>query len=164
MVYNSKSFFRLIRSIGLGQLFLNCIFGFFRKNSFFSFYHYSSVVVKPRKFSYHKDFITLKSLAVSPSCYFQANNGIKLGHNCLIAPGVKLISSNHDISNLNKNVIDNSEIRVGNDVWLGANSIVLPGVTIADRVVVGAGSVVTKSITVPGAIVVGNPAKIIRVV
>ncbi len=49
----------------------------------------------------------------------------------------------------------------GNDVWVGANSVILRGVNIGDGVVIGAGSIVTKSVP-PYAIVVGNPAKIIK--
>ena len=52
-------------------------------------------------------------------------------------------------------------IRIGDDVWIGAGAIILPGVTIGEGAVVGAGAVVTKDIP-PFAIVVGNPAKIIR--
>jgi acetyltransferase-like isoleucine patch superfamily enzyme len=54
-----------------------------------------------------------------------------------------------------------SVCNLGNDVWVGANSVILRGANIADGVVVGAGSVVTKSVP-PYAIVVGNPAKIIK--
>lgn len=48
-------------------------------------------------------------------------------------------------------------IRIGNDVWIGANAVILDGVTISDGVVVGAGSVVTQNIEAY-AVVVGNPA------
>lgn len=47
---------------------------------------------------------------------------------------------------------------VGNDVWIGGNAVILPGVTIGDGAVIGAGSVVTHDVA-PGAIVAGNPAK-----
>lgn len=52
-------------------------------------------------------------------------------------------------------------IAIGNDVWIGANASVLPGIVIGDGAVIGAGSVVTKNIP-PYAIVAGNPAKIIK--
>jgi acetyltransferase-like isoleucine patch superfamily enzyme len=66
-----------------------------------------------------------------------------------------------------KDIIDvysiptNDKIVIGNDVWIGANAIILPGVTIGDGAVVGAGAVVTKDVA-PYAIVGGVPAKLIR--
>ena len=152
----------LIRSIGLAQFFVNCAFWLFRKQRPAFPIHFTSTIIKPKNISYHSDFTTLKSMAVSSSCYFQANNGIRLGPRCLFAPGVKLISSNHDIGSVERKSMVTNEIIVGSDVWIGANAIILPGVCIADGVVIGAASVVTKSISMPGSVVAGNPARIIR--
>ena len=55
----------------------------------------------------------------------------------------------------------NRSVVVGNDVWIGANAIILPGVTIGDGAVVAAGAIVTKNVA-PYAIVGGNPAKVIK--
>lgn len=52
-------------------------------------------------------------------------------------------------------------INIGNDVWIGANCVILPGVTINDGAVVGAGSIVTKDVP-KNAIVMGNPARIFK--
>lgn len=52
-------------------------------------------------------------------------------------------------------------IKVGNNVWFGANVSVLPGVTIGDNTIIGAGSVVNKDIP-SGVIAVGNPCRVIR--
>lgn len=52
-------------------------------------------------------------------------------------------------------------VKIGNDVWLGANAIILPGVTIGDGAIIGAGAVVTKDVP-PYAIVAGVPAKVLR--
>ena len=54
-----------------------------------------------------------------------------------------------------------SEIRIGNDVWLGANVTILPGVSIGDNVVVGAGAVVTKDIP-DNSLAVGVPARVMK--
>ena len=91
---------------------------------------------------------------------------IEIGNNCSISQHVSIIASNHGISNKlmikqQKWSINNNYIKIFDDVWIGANSVILPGVTISKGVVVGAGSVVTKDIP-EYAIVVGNPAKIIK--
>ena len=52
-------------------------------------------------------------------------------------------------------------IKIGNNVWIGGNVIVLPGVNIGDNVVIGAGSVVTKDIPA-NCVAVGNPCRVIR--
>ena len=57
--------------------------------------------------------------------------------------------------------MDHIETRIGNDVWIGANSVILKGVTVHDGAIVGAGSVVTRDVP-PYSIVAGNPAREIR--
>jgi acetyltransferase-like isoleucine patch superfamily enzyme len=103
----------------------------------------------------------LASFAISGGCYFQALNGIKLGKNFLFAPGVKLISANHDFSNHNHSIKENPII-IGDNVWLGANVIILPGVELGNNCIVGAGSVVTKSFKKDNLVIAGNPARIIK--
>lgn len=96
----------------------------------------------------------------NPNIYIQANNGIEMGNNVGIAAGVALISSNHNHDN--HSVHDKCQpIRIGNHVFIGANSVVLPGVQIGDNVVIGAGSIVTKDIP-SNSIAVGNPCKVIK--
>ena len=55
----------------------------------------------------------------------------------------------------------NMPVRIGNNCWLGAGVVVLPGVTIGDNTVVGAGSVVTKDLPA-NVVAVGNPCKVLR--
>jgi len=59
------------------------------------------------------------------------------------------------------NKISHKSVKIGDDVWIGANSIILKGVTLGNRVIVGAGSVVTKSFPAD-CVIAGNPAKITR--
>lgn len=157
-----KNKISFIRSIGVGTMVINTIFWIFRKSKTSFPIHFTSVYIKPGNISYTKDKITLKSMAVSSGCYFQANNGITIGQRCLFAPGVKIISSNHDIESIERKSMNARSVIIGDDVWIGANAIILPEVEIADKVVVGAGAVVTKSIKKIGAIAVGNPAKVIN--
>lgn len=88
---------------------------------------------------------------------------IKIGDNCTITSGVNFVT--HDGSAcLAKDEKGRryyyAPIVVGNNVFIGINSIIMPGVCIDDNVIIGAGSIVTKSIP-SGYIVAGNPAKII---
>lgn len=92
--------------------------------------------------------------------YIQAKNGIIFGNNVGVSPGCKIISSNHDQNDHSKH--EKAEpIRIGNNVFIYANSVVLPGVQIGDNVIIGAGSVVTKDIP-SNSIAVGNPCKVIK--
>lgn len=94
-------------------------------------------------------------------CYIQGINTIFIGDHCIFAPGVKIISANHNINDLSKHDKNIGPIRIGSNCWIGTNAVVLPGVQLGDNVIVGAGSVVTKSFGAD-VIIAGNPAKIIK--
>ena len=100
-----------------------------------------------------------KSFAVSGGCYIQGINGITIGDNTVFAPGVKIISANHDLNNFSK-WKKTEQITIGKRCWIGANAVVLPGVQLGDDVIVGAGAVVTKSFP-SRLIIAGVPAKVI---
>lgn len=92
------------------------------------------------------------------------NSQIVLGDNLLMGPGVCLFSSNHSMLKgqpMTFQERNEASIVIGDDVWLGAHSIVTAGTHIANGVVVAAGAVVTRSITKEDVIVGGIPAKII---
>jgi len=93
--------------------------------------------------------------------YIQAINKIILGENIYMAPGVKLISANHDLDNLSRHE-DSPPIIIGDNCWLGANSVILPGVTLGPSTVVGAGAVVSRSFPVGHTVLVGVPARASR--
>lgn len=92
-------------------------------------------------------------------CYIQAKNGIKIGDNFRMGPGGGLISANHDINDYDRWVVSRP-IDIGDNVWLGMNVVVLPGVKIGDNVVIGANSVVTKDIP-SNVIAFGSPCKVV---
>lgn len=146
-----------------GLLMLNFIVQrIFRVNSDVKFsVNFTSKIAYSGRIKLHKDKTTIGSFVLSGNCYIQAYNGIELGENFLFAPGVKIISGNHDFSDFDKSVVS-KPIKIGNNVWVGANSTILPGVEIGDDCVVGAGSVVTKSFSESNLIIAGNPAKIIK--
>ena len=92
---------------------------------------------------------------------------VLIGNNVTISSNVQIIAASYDpvkFLNSGSNAKDHvySEIIIGDNVWICAGAIILPGVKIADHVVIGAGSVVTKSIKEPWCIVAGNPAKLLR--
>lgn len=96
-----------------------------------------------------------------------ASKSVTVGRNCLIAANCQIMDgSGHDLSFSNvENRINTrgivKPVVIGDNVWIGANSIVLPGVTIGNGSVIGAGSVVTKNIP-PMVLAGGNPAKVIK--
>ena len=90
---------------------------------------------------------------------------IILGDNVIIGPGSILRAVNHRFESTDVPIRDQGHaggvIHVEEDVWLGANVMVLPGVRIGRGSIIGAGAIVTKDIP-PYSIAVGNPAKVVR--
>jgi acetyltransferase-like isoleucine patch superfamily enzyme len=153
---------RLIKTIGLSQWIINFVFqSVFRRQSSLKFNVNFTSTISEKNIEYNRDITTLASFAISGACYFQALNGIKLGKNFLFAPGVKLISANHNITNHSQSIKEKSII-IGDNVWIGANAIILPGIELGNNCVVGAGSVVTKNFKESNLVIAGNPAKIIN--
>ena len=87
---------------------------------------------------------------------------IRIGDNCLIGPDVGIYTAGHRLEPEGR-VLDvyGLPITIGNDVWIGGHSTILPGVTIGDGAVIAAGSVVTKDVPAR-TLVAGNPAKIAK--
>lgn len=98
---------------------------------------------------------------------YNADIGGKLlfGNNCLIGPRCIFRTANHKFSNVELDIVNQgheiADISIGEDVWLGAGVIVLPGVKIGSHSVIGAGSVVSRDIP-EYAVAVGAPATVIR--
>ncbi len=90
---------------------------------------------------------------------------VRFGDNVFIAPNCGFYTAGHptEVSERNKGLEYARPITVGNDVWIGANVCVLPGVTIGDGCVIGAGSVVVKDIP-SYSVAVGNPCKVIKTI
>lgn len=97
---------------------------------------------------------------MNANCYIQARNGIKIGNNLRMGPGVGLISANHSPDDYDIHLKE-KPIVIGDNVWIGMNSVVLPGVNIGNNVMIGANSVVTKDIP-SNCVAMGNPCRVIK--
>ena len=106
------------------------------------------------------------NVSVNRGCILHAGGEIEIGNDVLIGPGVIIYSQNHSYRDLSKKIINQGyntkKVNIDSNVWIAANAIILPGVTIGEGAVVAAGSVVTKDVE-PNTIVGGNPAIFIKI-
>lgn len=88
---------------------------------------------------------------------------IYVGDSVMFGPNVTVAVAGHPIDpGLRRKVAQfNIPVRIGNNVWIGAGAVILPGVTIGDNSVIGAGSIVTKDIPA-NVVAVGNPCRVLR--
>lgn len=88
---------------------------------------------------------------------------VKIGKNAQIAPNVAIYTAGHPIhpDSRNSGYEYGIPVTIGDNVWLGGNVCIMPGVTIGDNAVIGAGSVVTKDIP-SNVFAAGNPCRVIR--
>jgi acetyltransferase-like isoleucine patch superfamily enzyme len=104
-----------------------------------------------------------KNTTVGYHTFIFASEKIEIGDDCLIAPFVYIVDSNHGAkkgTNINKQGNETAPIKIGNDVWLGTGSKILRGVTIGDGAIIAAGAIVKDDVP-PNMVVGGIPAKII---
>lgn len=92
-------------------------------------------------------------------------NQVTIGDYVMMGPNVSLFTPNHPLDKeKRRNQIEvDLPIKIGNDVWIGGNVVILAGVTIGNNVVIGAGSVVTKDIP-DNVVAVGNPCRVIKTI
>jgi acetyltransferase-like isoleucine patch superfamily enzyme len=104
------------------------------------------------------------------SVVFSSRSGISVGNNVLIGGNARVYDHDYHPTNpalrrgdaVDRQKIETVPIVIGDDVFIGANAIILKGVHIGDRSVIGAGSVVTLKDIPPDSLVAGNPARIVR--
>lgn len=97
------------------------------------------------------------------NCVILDEAKVRFGDNVFVAPNCGFYTAGHpfDVELRNKGLEYARPITIGNNVWIGANVCVLPGVSIGDNCTIGAGSVVNKDIPA-GTLAVGNPCRVIR--
>lgn len=127
---------------------------------------------------FKKDFNITVGYGTYGGCFNPSNipPGVTFGNYCSIADGVKIFRANHPMNtftthpifynpimgHVEKDLLVRPILEIGNDVWIGANVIILPSVRkIGNGAIIGAGSVVTKDVE-PYSVVAGNPAKFIK--
>lgn len=124
-----------------------------------------------------------KNVNIEHGAFFGSGRGIELGDNSgiglncrvagplvigndvMMAPNVTIVTQNHKISDLNVpmrlQTAPKQKVTINDDVWIGTNVIILPGITVGKGSVIAGGAVVTKDVP-EYAIVGGNPAKVIK--
>ena len=90
---------------------------------------------------------------------------VKIGSHVNLAQGITVTALNHNFDDTQKRIdeqgVSTNPVTIEDDVWIGANAVILPGVTIGNHCVVAAGAVVTKDVP-PHSLVAGVPAKVIK--
>lgn len=119
----------------------------------------------------HHNFITVKNsavLSIGKNTYITRATiacleKIEIGENCILGEGLKIFDHNHQYTtspfSVAKTEFNTAPIKIGNNVWSGANCIILKGVTIGDNVILGAGCVIYKD--VPDNTIVMNKQELI---
>ncbi|MGH1351112.1 MAG: CatB-related O-acetyltransferase [Methyloligellaceae bacterium] len=153
--------------------------------------HLNQVIDHPRikigDFSYYHHFEELEDYAsyIAPYLFPLSPEKLTIGKFCQIAHGVRFITSsaNHDMSGFSTYPFSNFMLRpgmadeevealfkiegnkadtvIGNDIWIGMNAVIMPGVVIGDGAIIGTSAVVTKDVA-PYSVVAGNPARQVK--
>ena len=128
-------------------------------------------VNQPFYVDYGNNIYVGDDVVINLNCTFLDTNKIVIGSRVLIGPDVKIYTATHPINSnerfqkkANKDtyvVTMAKPVEIGDDVWIGGGSIILPGISIGNNCTIGAGSVVTKSIP-DNSVAYGNPCRVIR--
>ena len=109
-----------------------------------------------------------KYITIGDGCYFNAGTTfiddwkIEIGENCLFGPNVTITTTGHPVSPKHRmDGMYSFPVKIGNNCWIGANCVILPGVTIGDNSVIGAGSVVTTD-QPANVVAFGSPCHVFR--
>jgi acetyltransferase-like isoleucine patch superfamily enzyme len=102
-----------------------------------------------------------KNVFINFDCTFLTLGGIIIEDNVLIGPKVSLLSEGHPLAAAERAALVPGKIHIKANAWIGANAIILPGVTIGENAVVAAGAVVTKNVE-DNTVVGGVPAKFVK--
>ena len=124
----------------------------------------NGAIITPPFFCDYGTHITIgRNSFVKFNCTMLDVAPITIGNNCFLAPNVQLLTAGHPIHNEARTagIGYGKPITLGDRVWLGAGTVVCPGVRIGDNTVVGAGSVVTRDLPAD-VVAAGNPCRVLR--
>ncbi len=104
-----------------------------------------------------------KNFFANYNCTILDVSKVTFGDNCMLAPNVAIYSAGHPVHPDSRNSMYEYgiDVTIGDNVWIGGNAVICPGVTIGSNSVIGAGSVVTRDIP-EWSIAAGNPCRVIR--
>lgn len=117
-------------------------------------------------FSQPENIIIGERVSIGSRCFLWAGpekGRIQIGDDVLFGPEVVITAANYrfnDGSPVTKQLMDEADVVIGDDVWIGARAIILPGVTIGDGAIIGAGALVRGDVPT-NAIAVGVPARVV---
>lgn len=119
---------------------------------------YEYVIIRARE----NMVIIGQNTQIGPFCVILVGDGVEIGDNVLVGPHCVFAAGQHDYKQLEKPMIaaggiSKGKIKVGNDVWIGANTTIIDGVNVGDGAVIGANSFVNKDVE-PFGIYAGTPA------
>lgn len=129
-------------------------------------------ITAPFFVDYGENIYLGENCEINCNCVFLDCNTITIGKNALIGPNVQIYAVGHPVKASDRFPTKQTDdfafcqsitapVTIGDNVWIGGNSVILPGVSIGNNVTIGAGSVVTKSIP-DNSLAVGNPCRMIR--
>lgn len=138
-------------------------FSYFGKGADFRLGAYA---VETQKISLGNNVVIRPGTMLFASPLSDASIQISIEDNAMLGSGVHVYVSNHEFHDVSKPIIQQGHqhvkpVKIEKGAWVGANAIILPGVTIGENSVIGAGSVVTRSIP-PRVVACGSPAKVIK--
>ncbi|RNL53461.1 DapH/DapD/GlmU-related protein [Pedobacter jejuensis] len=118
-------------------------------------------VFPPLYINYGRHLSIGKNVFINFDCTFLTLGGIVIEDNVLIGPKVSLLSEGHPLAPTERSALVPGKIHIKKNAWIGANAIILPGVTIGENAVVAAGAVVSKNVD-DNTVVAGIPAKFVK--
>jgi len=100
-------------------------------------------------------------VAINAFVHIWGDGGVTIGDRVMIATHVAITSATHDYKEaVMRSTVVRKPVRIEDDVWIGSNAVIMPGVTLGAGCVIGAGAVVTRNVPA-GAIAVGIPARVV---